>query len=357
MLENIHIQNFRCFEDFKAEGFERINLIGGKNNSGKSCLLEGILCLNKIAFITSIDVASIREQQFRDLLNEKIDFGEAIISADKYKCVLNFSESGYGQNHTNSLNSLYIKSNIVCPNYSAYSGFEKLEKKFQEDAFLEVFNLVSSKINKIRTISNTGYHPQIKETHNTNFIHLKGQGDAVKLLFNYFMPLILRKNKIEPKKESLILLIDEIENGLHYSAHYDFWKKLFQLSKSENVQVFSTTHSLEMIQAFNQVAKEEGEGAYFEMMRDEKSNQITALKHSPNVLDEELELNMKFRGEEFKTNIELSQDMIDTLQNSLNNAKENAKKKLLSLPFIRDGKLFQLNTDGTEELIKELEIK
>ena len=24
MLRNIHIQNFRCFEDFKAEGFERV---------------------------------------------------------------------------------------------------------------------------------------------------------------------------------------------------------------------------------------------------------------------------------------------------------------------------------------------
>ena len=46
MLEDIRIQNFRCFENFKAEGFERINLIGGKNNSGKTFLLEAIGCLS-----------------------------------------------------------------------------------------------------------------------------------------------------------------------------------------------------------------------------------------------------------------------------------------------------------------------
>lgn len=365
MLENIHIQNFRCFEDFKADGFERINLIGGKNNSGKSCLLEAILCLNSKAFSYSDNVYGLREQEVKDLLIEKLDFGKINISS---KFVFNnevsllemnyeFTQGGQSSSFPFFIDVLYIKGNKFCPSYSSYSGLDRLEKKDQQDIYIEIFKIVDKNINKLRTIGATGYHPQIKESQNSKFISLKSQGDAVKYLFNYFMPFFLRKTNIESRQEPFIILIDEIENGLHYTAHYEFWKKLFQLSKSENVQVFATTHSLEMIQAFNKVAKEEGEGAYFEMMRDEKSNQITALKHSPNVLDEELDLNMKFRGEVFKTKIELSQDMIDTLQNSLNNAKENAKEKLLSLPFIRDGKLFQLNTDGTEELIKELEIK
>ena len=31
MLKEIEIQNFRCFEQIKISGFERVNLIGGKN--------------------------------------------------------------------------------------------------------------------------------------------------------------------------------------------------------------------------------------------------------------------------------------------------------------------------------------
>ena len=39
-IKNIEIKNFKCFEDFKAEGFGRVNLIGGKNNVGKTAFME-----------------------------------------------------------------------------------------------------------------------------------------------------------------------------------------------------------------------------------------------------------------------------------------------------------------------------
>jgi len=31
MIKDIEISNFRCFEHTKIEGFERVNLIGGKS--------------------------------------------------------------------------------------------------------------------------------------------------------------------------------------------------------------------------------------------------------------------------------------------------------------------------------------
>ena len=43
MIKDIEISNFRCFEHTKIEGFERVNLIGGKNNSGKPVLLEALI--------------------------------------------------------------------------------------------------------------------------------------------------------------------------------------------------------------------------------------------------------------------------------------------------------------------------
>ena len=45
------------------------------------------------------------------------------------------------------------------------------------------------------------------------------------------------------------ILIDEIENGLHYSNLAEVWKWLIYLSQQFNVQIFATTHSYECIRA------------------------------------------------------------------------------------------------------------
>ena len=39
MLERLHIRNYRVFNDLKIDRLSRINLIAGKNNSGKTSLL------------------------------------------------------------------------------------------------------------------------------------------------------------------------------------------------------------------------------------------------------------------------------------------------------------------------------
>ncbi|NYT26968.1 MAG: AAA family ATPase [Candidatus Thiodubiliella endoseptemdiera] len=43
MIENINIEHYKCFEEFKIEGLDRINIISGKNNVGKTALLEAFL--------------------------------------------------------------------------------------------------------------------------------------------------------------------------------------------------------------------------------------------------------------------------------------------------------------------------
>ncbi|MSP26965.1 MAG: hypothetical protein EXR80_00555 [Methylococcales bacterium] len=39
-LTDIEIKEFKYFKDFKASGFKRVNLIGGKNNVGKTAFME-----------------------------------------------------------------------------------------------------------------------------------------------------------------------------------------------------------------------------------------------------------------------------------------------------------------------------
>lgn len=56
---------------------------------------------------------------------------------------------------------------------------------------------------------------------------------------------------------SSFLLVDEIENGLHYSVHEDLWRFVFRSARELNVQVFATTHSWDCIEAFQKAASED----------------------------------------------------------------------------------------------------
>ena len=46
MFESLRIRNYRVFSDLEIGDLSRINLIGGKNNSGKTSLLEAIFLLS-----------------------------------------------------------------------------------------------------------------------------------------------------------------------------------------------------------------------------------------------------------------------------------------------------------------------
>jgi hypothetical protein len=50
-----------------------------------------------------------------------------------------------------------------------------------------------------------------------------------------------------------IVLVDEIENGFHYSALPHVWEAVARIARSAKTQVFATTHSRECIQAAHRV--------------------------------------------------------------------------------------------------------
>ena len=52
------------------------------------------------------------------------------------------------------------------------------------------------------------------------------------------------------------LLIDEFENGLHYTAQEKLWRFIVRAAKELNVQVFATTHSNDCLEAFSKAANE-----------------------------------------------------------------------------------------------------
>ncbi len=52
------------------------------------------------------------------------------------------------------------------------------------------------------------------------------------------------------------LLIDEAENGIHYSIQSEFWRMVLQTAYENDIQVIATTHSSDCVRGFAQAALE-----------------------------------------------------------------------------------------------------
>jgi predicted ATPase len=96
-----------------------------------------------------------------------------------------------------------------------------------------------------------------------------------------------------------VLLIDEIENGIHYSNFPKLWKLIYQTSIDANCQIFITSHSKECIKAFNdmQLNNNDNSSTYFEIYRSSKSKNIQVKERSSTQLEYALTHEGNIRGE------------------------------------------------------------
>ena len=92
-----------------------------------------------------------------------------------------------------------------------------------------------------------------------------------------------------------MLLVDEIENGLHYSIQQEAFSLLLALTKAFDVQIFATTHSRECITAAHQALNKEGhqEFAYYRL--DRVGEEVKAVSYDDEMLDTSIEFGMDIR--------------------------------------------------------------
>lgn len=75
--------------------------------------------------------------------------------------------------------------------------------------------------------------------------------------FRRLLTLLVTMNQLKGG----ILLIDEIEIGLHYTTLVPLWKLIFTACKQSDIQVFATTHSYECVEAFSKIQVEMNDDA------------------------------------------------------------------------------------------------
>lgn len=285
----IEIENFKTFDKLKIDDFRRVNLISGKNNLGKTAVLEAI----------RLNVSSINPQNLvntiRDIFNKRnnnIEFDffnkedkEIVIFSDFKKNKMLYSKKENLQVVEFFINELRYEMNtkdlmqggIILNQYTIdkinfistksidiyylsnlYATLVGIGKDDFLDKSLHIFD------DNILTIKQTmqgvpSFRVKVKNREKPMLLNSLGDG------INRFMAIICA---IWASKDGY-LFIDEVENGIHYTNLEKLWKIIFEVSKDANCQVFTTTHSKECIEAFNNENKED-EATFIELYKNKK---------------------------------------------------------------------------------------
>ncbi len=88
--------------------------------------------------------------------------------------------------------------------------------------------------------------PMVKMQSMSRRAPLKSLGEGAVRLFGLGLALV--------RIENGFMLIDEAENGLHYSVHADLWRMVLRAAEANKVQVLATTHSFDCVRGFAQAA-------------------------------------------------------------------------------------------------------
>jgi ABC-type glutathione transport system ATPase component len=92
-----------------------------------------------------------------------------------------------------------------------------------------------------------------------------------------------------------VVLIDEIENGLHYSVQKQVWQAIAHAARQSDVQVFATTHSYECINAAHE-AFASSEPYDFTLHRlDRVNDTIEAVRYDRDTMEYALEMSHEVR--------------------------------------------------------------
>jgi hypothetical protein len=119
-----------------------------------------------------------------------------------------------------------------------------------EQDVLAGLRLLEPQVERLQFIqrSRRGRSPIIGLTGTEGPVPLGIMGDGMNRILAVLLALATAKDGV--------LLVDEIENGIHYSVQADLWRLILLVARRANVQVFATTHSWDCIQAFQEAIAE-----------------------------------------------------------------------------------------------------
>jgi predicted ATPase len=341
MLKSFSVKNFRLFRSLHVQDLGQLNLLVGKNNTGKSAFLEAVRLFVEDASPHLLwDLVTSREESRRgrvearggeevgspirhlfpghrlpelgeegivlvsgeqgerlhittaayrsrfdeeegaqrptrvepaeaDLTDPEIELFLVARNGDRTQRLMRIDESARPRRAARlPFSGTGRKAEVVPPRGMPTNDVAVLWDKISltplEEEVVQGIELIDESIEDIAFVEDPRAGMRIPLVRTRKFdepVPLSSMGDGVSRLFEIILALVSVKGGV--------LLVDEFENGLHWSIQPQVWSTVFKLAATLNVQVFATTHSRDCVEAFHSAWQDKPElGAFFRLSLD-----------------------------------------------------------------------------------------
>lgn len=315
MIEELRIKNFRCFSEVTVTGIKPITLLSGKNNIGKSSLLEALffmfdhangtpfLKMNRVrGEMANRSIHNTWESVFHNMNTDEpiiiemekdginhilkyekestalLDFSQEIDKSTQtidflsnmssYALKMTYEKGDYreesdyvfvaGVEQTQMVRDInrekngkpapkeslgiltYLANTNNKDDASMIDLFSKLEMNNGKEKLIPILRIIDKEIDDISVLSSNSV-VQLFIKKNGLTMPFRYSGDGIIKLMGIALRILAEPGSV--------LLIDEIENGLHYSVLEELWSSITEAAKTNGCQIIATTHSYEAINA------------------------------------------------------------------------------------------------------------
>ena len=358
MIRHLKLVNFRSFPEFHMDGLNRINLLVGSNNSGKTSILEAIelmlaqgdarsiwgnlqrrgerlgddderrsypeldICrlfygyeLNTDSFLEILSTDDHnRETSLRVTLIESTEWEQPQLSllqdsaigplalsiksipgldSETDLTILPLSEKGGLPTDIIRRRPLRKEENRRPTSFVSTSSLQadevtSLLSRYilnpEEEFILNALRIIEKDIERIAPISIPSGPQNISSKGGVvvKFKNLKTRlpigtmGDGVWRLLALSLSLA--------KTKGGVLLIDEIDTGLHYTVMENMWKLVFRTAQLNNIQIFATSHSSDCWKSLAAVCRDPSFGKEATIQHIEKGKSAAKSFSGPEII-------------------------------------------------------------------------
>ncbi len=302
MLKTIRIENFRGFSDLTLDGLERVNLLAGQNGAGKTAVLEALFlhigahnpelgprinafrgltafkadlddifaplfhryALDRAIGITSTDETGVERSltiQLTDTAlaalgpsngNDRPDSLSTAVSSREVRFVYTDNQGeravASGWLTTEGLRfqagkpwgsqAIFLATRSHSPREDV-QRFSELAVLLRQQSLVDTLKIVEPRLTSLSVQAMGEVSLVYGDIGLGRLIPVDLMGQGLSRLLSVMLAIA--------SQQASVVLIDEVENGLHYSVMAQVWRAIAEAARMSDVQVFATTHSWECI--------------------------------------------------------------------------------------------------------------
>lgn len=281
MLETLRIDDFRGLHDLGFQPLSKINVLTGLNNSGKTSVLEALYLLfaqeqqlteypdvfrsaqvppqerhehfwkwllpnGDLMKEADLHVTTSDKRRLRTVVKRHAQNANVLtvqhMDSSRGSTVVNVTNGAVGASAPRPWPRMQRFSPRLSNPVTDAEQFNKVQLRADgEERLLELLKVIEPRLRKLRYARITKEPLVYADVGLGTLIPASQMGQAFGRMLTLYMDMLVTGAEI--------LLIDEVENGLHHSVYEPVWRGIAALADQQNTQVFVTTHSLECVHA------------------------------------------------------------------------------------------------------------